>query len=74
MARFGHVNNLIKADAVPRAFSMGLPCPWSRPKSSTPCSLRLGDAEEILQMIDAWKKKFEQESVLRVDTPVCATF
>ena len=36
--------------------------------------LRPGDAEEITQIIDAYKKEFEQESVLRVDTPVCAKF
>jgi len=36
--------------------------------------LRPGDAEEIAQIIDAYRKKFEQESVLRVDTPVCAKF
>ncbi|MSQ97683.1 MAG: DUF3574 domain-containing protein [Xanthomonadales bacterium] len=36
--------------------------------------LRPGDAEAITQIIDAYRKKFEQESVLRVDTPVCAKF
>jgi len=36
--------------------------------------LRPGDAEEITQIIAAYKKEFEQESVLRVDTLVCATF
>ncbi len=36
--------------------------------------LRPGDAEAIPLMIDAYRKRFDQESVLRVDTPVCATF
>ena len=36
--------------------------------------LRPGDAEAITQIIDAYRKEFEQESVLRVDTPVCAKF
>jgi hypothetical protein len=36
--------------------------------------LRPGDAEEITQIINAYRKEFEQESVLRVDTPVCAKF
>ena len=36
--------------------------------------LRPGDAEEIPQIIDSYKSKFAQESVLRVDTPVCAKF
>jgi len=36
--------------------------------------LRPGDAEEIPQITDAYKKRFDQESVLRIDTPVCAKF
>jgi len=36
--------------------------------------LRPGDAEEITQIIAAYKQAFEQESVLRIDAPVCAKF
>jgi hypothetical protein len=36
--------------------------------------LRPGDAEEIPQIIDSYKSKFAQESVLRIDTAVCAKF
>lgn len=36
--------------------------------------LRPGDAEEIPQIIDSYKSKFAQESVLRIDTAVCANF
>lgn len=36
--------------------------------------LRPGDAEAIPLMIDAYKQEFEQESVLRVDSTVCARF
>jgi len=36
--------------------------------------LRPGDAEAIPLIIDAYKQKFDQESVLRIDTEVCAKF
>lgn len=36
--------------------------------------LRAGDAATISHIIDAYKREFDQESVLRVDTPVCAKF
>jgi hypothetical protein len=36
--------------------------------------LRPGDAAEITQIIDSYKSKFAQESVLRIDTAVCAKF
>lgn len=36
--------------------------------------LRPGDAEAIPLIIDAYKQNFDQESVLRIDTEVCAKF
>lgn len=36
--------------------------------------LRPGDAAELTQIVDSYKSKFEQESVLRMDTAVCAKF
>ena len=36
--------------------------------------LRPGDAEAISYIIEAYKREFDQESVLRVDTTVCAKF
>jgi hypothetical protein len=36
--------------------------------------LRPGDTEDIPQIIAAYKTAFQQESVLRVDTQVCAAF
>ena len=36
--------------------------------------LRPGDAAEITQIIESYKTRFEQESVLRMDTAVCAKF
>jgi Protein of unknown function (DUF3574) len=36
--------------------------------------MRPGDAAEITQIIDSYKSIFAQESVLRIDTAVCAKF
>ena len=36
--------------------------------------LRPGDAEAIPLIIDSYKRAFDQESVLRIDTMVCAKY